>query len=71
MVWLQANSVRFEPQIERLAGYLGLSKPSCAAVLDGMLELRSNVRHGKLGCKWIGDAPGYSLAAACAAFNAS
>ena len=40
---LQANQARIEPQMERLARYLGLAKPGFAGVLDWVLGLRSEL----------------------------
>jgi len=47
---LQANKAGTEPQVERLARYLDLSKPDRTAVLDWVLVLLTCSRHGKL---WI------------------
>lgn len=40
---LHANKASIEPQMEKLARYLGLNKPGFAGVLDWVLELRSEV----------------------------
>lgn len=40
---LQANKSRIEPQMEKLARYLGLSRPGFAGVLDWVLTLRAQV----------------------------
>jgi hypothetical protein len=40
---LHANKASIEPQMEKLARYLGLKKPGFAGVLDWVLELRSEV----------------------------
>lgn len=45
---LQTNKAGTEPQVERLAHYLDLSKSDRAAVFDWMLELLTCSRHGKL-----------------------
>lgn len=45
---LQTNKAGTEPQVERLARYLDLSKPDRTAVLDWVFVLLTCSRHGKL-----------------------